>query len=367
MTVQTLVTADRIDGFISKLAQRKSRAHIRAICLGERNFLKNAKFVKRGLDPKDEANKSTLAIATRHKLLTRYRAAIVERFGPDHPALEYMVLSDEEQDARNEHTRATIVAKHTSRRPIDADAHIGKAIEILEAVLNGGTLPALKIAAALIAVTGRRPIEILQCGEFKKAKAPDTTLFDSSIAPKKRWALVFAGQAKTRGADSAQNEPYEIPVLAPPALIQTVFTALRKRYNLQGLTSEQVGNRTSKELGQYAKEVFRDREGGTIGPKQLRAAYATIAYEFYAPEKLSWNVYTARILGHSVNDLVTSFSYDQFYPVGSKREYDRAIRNATRETLDALREQRRREPDETRAGYIDEKIANVTERLEATA
>lgn len=359
---RTLVTEDRIDGFLAKLAARGRRdvAGIRALCLGERNFLKNAKYVKRGDDPDDKRSETTLALTSRHKLLTGYRNAIRERFGENHPALDYMVLSDAEQEERNAAGREAVVARHVDRRPISPDTLIELARESL---INRTSIPALAIAAALIVVTGRRPIEILLTGNFKKVRKPDASLFDGTV--KKRFSVLFSGQAKTKGAENAQNEAYEIPTLIDPSLIVDAFKYLRRRYNCEGLTPQQVGNRAWKELGKYAKARYRDRDGLAIKPSELRAAYATIAYERLAPMKTSWNAYTARILGHSTNDLVTSFSYDQFYPIGSKREYDREIRSATRETLDALRDQRLHEDDPQKAEYLDQKIVAVTERLES--
>lgn len=377
---RTLVTQDRIDEFVSKLSKLgKKRDAIRALCMGERNFLKNAKYIKRGDETKTPV---TLSIARRHNLLVRYRAAITERFGEDHPALEYMRLTGTttieqdgkqvevpEHEARNAVTREDVIARHVDRRPIDADAHIDRAFVILEATKAGLPRPVLSIAAALIAVTGRRPIEILLTGEFKRVKKADRTLFDSSIPAAKRWTLLFDGQAKTRGAESARNEPYEIPVLADPELVLHVFKQLRERYDLSGLTSKQVSDRTSKELGGYAKRSFLDaaKTAQPLNPKALRAAYATIAYEWYAPDAQSWNSYTARLLGHSAQDLVTSFSYDQFWPVGSKREYERHIHAAARETLKLLRDRRSNEDDPVQARFLDEKIAAVERRLEANA
>jgi hypothetical protein len=60
--------------------------------------------------------------------------------------------------------------------------------------------------------------------------------------------LVFDGQAKTRGAVSAQTAPYPIPVLAEPQLVLDAFTRLRDTYDCANLTNEQVLHRTSKTL-----------------------------------------------------------------------------------------------------------------------
>jgi hypothetical protein len=369
-----VATAERIAGFCDRIAaNRRDREAIRGTCEQERSYLRSARFLLPGDDP--DAEPRTLSLARRRRLIQLYRSALRERFGEEHLSLKYMVLSDKEQEAYNERTKANVRERHVSRRPLKVDQHIATARAILEAAASGGSLPALEIAAALIGVTGRRPIEILQTGDFASVKNPDPALFDGSVPPKYRWTLMFSGQAKREkeGYDTPPAPPYEIPVLVEPDLILRVFKALRKRYDCSGLTPQQVGNRAWKELGKYAKARYQDdrpladkreREAAGITPSSLRAAYATCAYELYAPMRFSWNAYTARILGHLPTDYTTSLSYDQFYPIGSKRDYARDIRTSTRETLDALRAAREREADPKNAAYLDDKIATVQARLD---
>ena len=355
---QTLVTDRRIESFCDKLEKRgRNVDRIRALCLGERNFLKSAKYSKSG-----NGEGSTLALATRHGYLTRYRNAIRDRFGPDHPALRYMVLSDDEQNERNAADRVKVIARHTDRRALQPEEHVTKIIETLVQALY---VHPLKLAAALIAATGRRPVEILRTGDLKLVAEPSETLFAKDVKRSSRYTMLFSGQAKTKSSDNEHAKPYEIPVLVQPNLILEGLTILRRRYPVQHLTTKQVSDRTSKEIGKRAKELFEDSDDPRvgIGPSELRAAYATIAYEWYASAAQSWNAYTARILGHSEWDLVTSFSYDRFYPLGSKRDYDRSVQKATRETLDKLLAQRKEETDPRALQYVDSKISAVRKRL----
>lgn len=349
---RVLATDERIAEFILKLkARKRNLASIRALCLGERNYLKSAKYIKRGDDPDDANARTTLSMTRRHAVITRYRKAIAAEFGPSHPALRYMRLSDKEQNARNDADRKRVVQQHHDRRAIDVDAHVSKARKILEEAREG-MHAALRVAAALIAVTGRRPIEVLLTGHFER-DAKDAN------------ALTFSGQAKVKSDENPHAKPYSIPTLVPASLVLEVFAVLRKRYNVQGMTPQQVGNRAWKELGKYAKADFIDKDGAPITPSELRAVYATIAYEMFAPERYSWNAYTAQILGHSTFDLVTSLSYDQFFPHGSKRGYTTAIRRALRETIDDLQTRFEREPDERQREFLTDKIARLTRRLKA--
>lgn len=348
---RVLATDERITEFILKLkARKRNLARIRGLCLGERNYLKSARYVKRGDDADDANARTTLSMTRRHAIITRYRKAIVTEFGPSHPALKYMRLSDEEQNARNDADRKRVVKQHHDRRAIDVDAHVSKAKQILQEACEG-MHAALRVAAALIAVTGRRPIEILLTGTFE--------------AQSDKYALLFSGQAKVKSDDNPHAKPYVIPTLIEAALVLKAFEMLRKRYNVQGMTPQQVGNRAWKEVGKYAKADYADKEGEPITPSELRAVYATIAYEMHAPERYSWNAFTAKILGHSTFDLVTSLSYDQFFPHRSKRAYTTAIRHALRETIADMQARYEREPDERQREFLSEKIARLTRRLKA--
>jgi len=81
-------------------------------------------------------------------------------------------------------------------------------------------------------------------------------------------------------------------------------------------------------------------------PKDLRAAYATIAWEWFAPPHIAQSAYIARILGHSELDLVTVQSYIDFYPLGHKRDFQRAHRAGLRDAINQLAQLTQAEPDE---------------------
>lgn len=343
-------------------------AQVRAHCLGVLKRLSSAKYYRAG----SNVPAYGLSIATKRTAVTRYRNAIREAFGDHHPALKYLKLKDADQDAIHSADRQRIATQHDARRPLDVDTHVDRARFVLE---NLGDCKPLEIAAALIAVTGRRPLEVLQDltgHDFRPVDgSPDPTLFDVSIDD--RWTILFGGQRKTRGAESARTAPYEIPVLVEPALVFAAIAHIRLEYPTTGMTATQIGDRAWKNLGYYCKGRFpsqisagyRDRDGADLSPKDLRAAYACVAYERYAPRRLSWNAYTARILGHSELDLLTSFSYDVFYPYGNKGEYARETAAAARATLAALERKLAAEPIENVAvvAGIKATIASVRERL----
>jgi hypothetical protein len=367
---ETLVSQERIDDFCRRIAALgRDVAGIRMTCLGERNYLKNAKYVKRGTD-----SRTKLSLTRRRRVITYYRNALRQRFGDDHPSLRYFKLSVKEQNDVNLTDRQKIADRHVDRRPIDVDWHIGTAQAVLQGDLEKTAV--YSIANALIAVTGRRPVEIFLTGEFTAVKSPDASLFDPGIDKKHRWTLRFDGQAKRekQGHDTPPQPPYEIPVLMEPQLVLRAFHALRRRYDCSDLTPEGVHDRTSKELGKYCRARYRDdrravtdqdRKESAITPSELRAVYTACAYELYAPLRCSWIAYATRILGHaSLLDMQSSHSYDKFYAKGSKREYDRDLRASNRELLATLKQLRAETTDEKQLGYLDEKIGAVKALLE---
>jgi hypothetical protein len=175
--------------------------------------------------------------------------------------------------------------------------------------------------------------------------------------------LVFDGQAKTRGAVSAQTAPYPIPVLAEPQLVLDAFARLRDTYDCANLTNEQVHNRTSKTLNGYVAQFFSDDAGTAMMPKDLRAAYATIAWEWFAPPHIAQSAYFARILGHSELDLVTVQSYIDFYPLGHKRDFQRAYRAGLRDAINQLAQLTQAETDERKRQLLDERRAQFQTAL----
>lgn len=356
------MSGDRIEAFVDKLRSARSAKAAAAVVRGELSHIWG-----RGADRK--------ADTTVKRTISRYREAVKAALG-DHAALRYLHLKPAVQKALKAAETARIVAGAGDRRPIVVDWHIRTATHILH---NAEYCPPFELAGALIAVTGRRPLEVLQDltleGDFRPVEAGDAdpTLFDTSVAPADRYSLLFAGQRKNqklrdRGADRGV---YEIPVLAHPELVLFAIGELRRRRSFAGKSADEVGNSAWAPIGKYVRgdyptqssPGFHDKNGDPLSPKNLRAAYATCAWQLYAPRKVSLNAYFARILGHGELDLVTSFSYDVFYPAGDAREYNAAAHDAAIATLRELERALKREGDDRQRAYLQTKIAGVKDRL----
>lgn len=346
-------------------------SRVRAHCLGALTRLSLKKY-----STVDGSPKTGLSLTSKRRAISRYRVAIREVLG-DHIALKYMRLKDTDQDSVHDADRKRVVKQHRSRRALNVARHIEIAREVLSRAV--GDTPPLEVAAALIAVTGRRPSEVLRDltphGDFTERTGKyDDILFDASVKEHNRWSIVFHGQRKTRDSESARGA-YEIPTLVEPSLVFRALRFLRSVYSQANKTDEQISSNTSSHLGKYAKgghhgfatqksPGYSDIDGLPLNPKDLRAAYATCAYELFAPRNVTWNAYCSFILGHTEQDILTSFSYDVFYPHKAKSDYDKKLRDAAKETLRSLQRSLQNERDEVKRGYIEEKITSVQERLQ---
>jgi hypothetical protein len=277
------------------------------------------------------------AITTVRSVLSDYRNAVRmdARLGPRSPVLKYLRPSIADQAFVKDMHVKRVYEVNTTRRPIDAEDFIDKATWLLSA-----SKPLLR-AVGIQLLTGRRNIELFRTFGSTPARK-HSPLFDTCEG----YTLFFAGQAKTRNASSARLGPYEIPVLAEPAMLLKAIRMMQRDYPIpESLDSKQIDSKIASTLGQNVRDHFRDDKGGLLTPKDLRAIYATIAYEYYAPPGYGVNAYFSHILGHSEGDFQTAMSYGGFYVLGHKRDYDRAFRKAARDAIAELRQRQLTERD----------------------
>lgn len=262
------------------------------------------------------------ALTSFRRLVSRYRVAIAAAHGRDHPSLTVFRLSERDQETVQAEYRKTVMARHTARRPLHIGNLVATARSILDrAIADPRHVPPLELAGALIALTGRRTIEVIRdrtrAGDFQPAKLNRRER--KALGVDDGFALIFYGQRKRK---TAPVEPYAIPTLTRAHDVVAGVMTLRMRRHVQMQTDEEAGS-ASWLLGKYCAGVlptqispgYFDEHGLPLTPKDLRAAYALACYESFAPRHVSRNAYYARILGHGENDLTTSLSYDVFYSV----------------------------------------------------
>jgi len=278
---------ERIEVFIARLKRipRKEKLKIWSLCANEIRYLKNADVMYPGERTRAD---NKLALTSVRRLVSEYRNAVFA-LSPRHPALQYLKIAQADQNAVRDANRERNVRDNRNLRLIDPDEMIAKALALLEHKAY------VDVVAGLLLLTGRRSIEVLKTGTFTKIRGRGA-----------KTMLTFEGQAKTRGADSAQRAPYRIPVLVDPKIILEKIAWLRKTWPFDDFDhlepvprNKRIAQRTGKPLLQAVRFGYgRDIDPGRIfAPKDLRSAYAAIAFDLYAPDE---------------TDIVTALSYLDF-------------------------------------------------------
>jgi hypothetical protein len=173
---------------------------------------------------------------------------------------------------------------------------------------------AMRVIAGLIALTGRRPVEVASVGNL--SKLPGTG---------GEYCVVFEGQAKTKGRTGTMHDlPFAIPVLCAPYVALEAWQRLR--------SSER-----GRQIAEMTPRIFNARLGTTLGyivgvefsayllggkakaqPKDLRGIYAEICNQIYNGDGLVGRrimdngLYYSRILGHGAHSGQVSDSYKAF-------------------------------------------------------
>lgn len=234
-------------------------------------------------------------IASLKNGFTAYRNAIKEAITD--PAklavvLPIMRLVGEESAAFQNARNVQIVRDRSHLRAIhDVDAFIFKGIELLSAASY------LDMILGLCALTGRRTAEIGTSAIF-------TPTNDSHV--------VFQGQLKTKGRGFIP--PYTIPVFHDSKAIAATLERIRTMKPEFVGNPERFHNAASKELNIRVKKHFANIFEGPHKPKDLRAAYAEIAYFLFCEDQsIAKQQYGSNILGHGEEDASTSESYVDFY------------------------------------------------------
>lgn len=194
-------------------------------------------------------------------------------------------------------------------------------------------------ALAVMMLTGRRFYEVLTKGDFSPIEAGG----EHGVV-RSKYSLMFVGQAKTRGAIGTQDgKSFPIPCLAPASEILAAVEAIRQSDEgkvWRDLGSRELNEAESGRMNQMLKGFMAPHqadepdlvENFTI--KNMRALYAEIAYEVFAPKKLAKSAYFARILGHADTDLKTALSYMR-YVLGHEKKAIKAAQDEIQRLSDA--------------------------------
>jgi integrase len=159
---------------------------------------------------------------------------------------------------------------------------------------------------ALVALTGRRPSELLFSGEFYNAKKHGSY-----------WICKFRGLVKKRAVSDME---IEIPIFCPLKDVNKILEVARNRYPA---TCERDTTKANPNLNHKAHilycDVIKMPTMERIKCQLLRGMYATIAYDYCSHDNEGMDGYASKILGHLESDadlgkeyLGTQLSYRRF-------------------------------------------------------
>lgn len=210
-----------------------------------------------------------------------------------HLYFKYTGIADYNWAADNKKA-AEKVTKNLSNQiaGLDADRYQQSVAQLLQ------SFNVWEIGAGLVAASGRRPIEIIEVGQFE---------VDGN-------GLLFGGQAKKR---DEQSEPYSIPLIGcAPDLFVEKLTVFRNSYEVQQFREQFTidGEVDLKKLSDpLTKQICRRGivprlawiptvEGkATVTASDLRAAWVTVVEEKFKPTGKYSLLFRAEVLGHKVD------------------------------------------------------------------
>lgn len=282
---------EQIEHFVAKVRDAGSdEQRVRMIALSELSK------VHRRINPQTG---EVYAPTTNRSLITEYRNILKAELGENAIVLGTLKYSAARVTEYRQHQQAQREERHRSQRPLNGQEHIERAVALLNynAKVRWSNAAAI---AGVVALTGRRPYEAGCASSF----APD---------PADATRVIFCGQTKTREAERAAT-PYPIPALAERDLVLETVARLREEVD-PTLENKVYSQRFGKEVGIVAKRTFSDDDKEPITPRELREAYAAVAYRKFASRKISEVQFYNEVLGHQGTDLNTSLFYFAFYVV----------------------------------------------------
>lgn len=318
-----MTVAERVELFLDGLKPLRSRRAVAAHVAAEVKTIRE-----------------TYSLVRLANYMCRYRKAVADRYGAGHPAIGMMLSQPtaarlglkpaecfgqtaDEVRAAKRRARSRVVRFQRAQLPIpNPKKLISLAVQLIthpgvfERGARAGDPRWDRMLVGMALLTGRRPVEIGLFGELKKVRG------------QKHWAM-FSGQAKTRGAETAQTSPYRIPLLAPATVILAGWENLREALP-EFTDGTDFSNKTASRTADVMQEEFADLKV-PLKLYDLRAIYARLTYHLFAPANMADVAWFAQVLGHTtlaeespgksaeIADTLTAAFYQRFYLPGGKR------------------------------------------------
>lgn len=227
----------------------------------------------------------------------------VKKMKLDHEIMRHLALPAVVRDQLGDHAKDVLEYKATNTITINYHWLVKAASELIDSreLRSDGSTAAFysHLALGIAMATGRRAVEVLAQGRFKKVG---------------EFEVEFSGQAKQRmGVDYSSS--YRIYTLLSADVVIAAIECMRRMpevMELQDKDNTEINKRTAKTLNTLAKRVFGDERRVF---KDSRAIWARIVYEAHFKRDTRWKkvndeVFWREMLGHE--DLDTQESYKQF-------------------------------------------------------
>jgi hypothetical protein len=233
-------------------------------------------------------SKAALNTDLRDKPNERWAYNQVAKLDYEHPSLTYMKLSTDQMTIFKQDGADNLAKRQREEKRLTVPYSAWNLVfnRIAE---QWKSKDYADLTLALMWFTGRRPIEILKLGGFKKSGEKQ---------------VLFSGQAKTKGRESV---PYDIPVWYDSSVICEMLARVRKLKDFREDTEDRVNGRSSATLNTRVKKILKIKN---IEAYDLRRSYGVYTELLINNNKDTRSKYIGKILGHAEQDLNTARSYD---------------------------------------------------------
>lgn len=317
---------EEIEGFVGLFATARKPKNSKKIAVSELNHLyaltMGAPLKGRNRpEPRDPIARETYLrrLATVKTLLSLRRTALRSHLGDAiaFPAegspytAGYLALALDHGDYQQlrHHTEEIVDARRESQIHVH-----GTLAYIQQAIGLARSRDSMRVIAGLIALTGRRPVEVAITGKVSPLKGEGGD-----------YCVVFEGQAKTKERHGTMHGvPFPIPVLCAPPIVLEAWARLRgseRGQQIAAMTPRTFNTRLGTTLGYIVGTEFRSYLRGPrqkAQPKDLRGIYAEICNQIYNGDGLVGRrimdngLYYGRILGHGAHSGQVSDAYKAF-------------------------------------------------------
>lgn len=188
-----------------------------------KDYIPTLTMLKKYADREIIELKEAYSLSSISSYLTQYRKAVKEKYKGNHPVIIYLSLSKSDYgDLLKLKTNAKRQA--TEQRVTFGRKDVNNLIE--QATRMCMSQNYYIAALGVMALTGRRAVEIFKTGDFEKANSPFVITINGAALPVQLNGfdlLMFSGQAKKKG----KSDSYLIPVLGKADLIVDTVQRLR--------------------------------------------------------------------------------------------------------------------------------------------